>query len=207
MTEQNYQKFWNEKILNWEKIYSAQKSNSIISRKKTAFSLLAENINNLRVLEIGCGSGRLAFDLTQTKLKSYHGIDISEVAIKAAKNRFAPILQENRFTFQVNSLKEINPHSYDCIISLGLVDWLTSNELTELFRISEGIKFLHSFSSKRNTFQRFLHKLYVAVKYGIKENYWPRYYSDKQILSYLAKPQQASILNQKDSFGSFIYRL
>jgi len=207
MSEQTYKKFWNEKILIWEKIYSAHKSNSIIERKQIANSLLLSNINDLRVLEIGCGSGRLANDLQKSKLKSYHGIDISEVAIKAAISQFSRYPQENRFYFTVASIFEINPDNYDCIISLGLVDWLTSNELMHLFKISKDKKFLHSFSSTRNSFQRLMHKLYVAIKYGIKTNFWPKYYSDEYMLSHLQKSHKLTIYNQNKSFGSFIYSL
>lgn len=176
--------FWNKKILNWErKRYS---SNSPIKHRVNNALFIVDKILNQKttptILEIGCGSGIFAEKLMEKYPEiTYMGIDISEKAIACAKEK--KIAKTNFYTMSVEEipyfLKDKNIH-FDCVISLGLLDWLNDKERIIIKNIKSNY-FIHSFSAKYHLFS-ILHSLYVFFLYGYKNiSYIPKYDSDKNI--------------------------
>lgn len=180
--------FWNKKILKWERDkYSSKRffdfNASVKARKEFAAEFIKKYGVGLRVLEIGCGSGTLLQLIRDTKIKSYTGIDISSVAISEAKKRnFSTAFSTE---FQNKTLTEIEPQSFDLIISLGLIDWLTDSELKKLFQLSKQKIWLHSFSSASATISKNVHKLYVYIMYGRRNSaYVPKYWSAQDLIRF-----------------------
>jgi SAM-dependent methyltransferase len=176
--------FWNNKILQWEAAKYGRKlplidlNQNVKNRRSLAHKLLATQVAEKNVLEIGCGSGWMAEKVLQAGAQSYTGLDISPVAIQRAKQLY----QEKNCHFQaIAHLSELRNLAVapEICFSLGLTDWLNPEELDLLAEYSRDKFYLHSYSSARFSPLRFLHQSYVYLFYGHRAPlYQPRYYSD-----------------------------
>ncbi len=176
------QVFWEEKILNWEfsryeRPGSFGKNGSVAARLREAQRLLASVVRGKTVLELGCGSGRLAESLLTAGASAYVGCDLSYSAISVARDRLAAAGFAARSTFVVGSALELAETKADVGVSLGLLDWLEPAELTLLFSRLDCRYQLHSFSEFRaGSLEQLLHRAYVYLSYGRKTgSYRPRY--------------------------------
>jgi 2-polyprenyl-3-methyl-5-hydroxy-6-metoxy-1,4-benzoquinol methylase len=220
-------KFWEQKILKWEKgRYALEKekknplleiiadhlSHSLRFRMEMTMDLLRPHVSGKKVLELGCGSGLLAKAMINAGAESYVGIDITESAIQIAQQRTQLDGIGDQVQFQVGSVGSILFPQADIYLSLGLTDWLTDDQLLQLFQnIKSGANFLHSFSEKRFSFSQWLHRAYVQAAYGWRTgSYIPRYYSADELQQMVEKHIQSSLFvvrNPELSFGAFITSL
>src|SRR5207245_11269297 len=83
-----------------------------------------------------------------------------------------------RMQFQVSNVADLPSLSADLIVSLGLFDWLTDDEIAAVFRQSGKADFLHAIAERRPGIQQWLHRSYVQLAYGYRtDRYRPRYFS------------------------------
>jgi SAM-dependent methyltransferase len=144
--------------------------------------LLKPFLSNRHVAELGCGSGLLAQKLVDYGAASYRGIDIAESAIAHARRRHGA--GHARIRFEVGSVAEMAPLAADLVISLGLFDWLTDDEIAAVFRQSGKADFLHAIAERRPGIQQWLHRSYVQLAYGYRtDRYRPRYFTCDHIKS------------------------
>lgn len=167
--------FWNEKILGWEN--KRYQSGVILIRLQETVRLIQE-INkdkdkNFTILELGCGSGHLA-KMIQEEMPNvkYLGIDISDKAIEKACNEN---IKNSKFICgDVGNPINETFENIDCVISLGLLDWLNDYERDKIQAIKSKY-FIHAFSTKKSIVT-LLHRLFVLITYGYKKiSYLPRY--------------------------------
>tara|TARA_B100001964_G_C14094473_1_gene536335 strand:+ start:300 stop:971 length:672 start_codon:yes stop_codon:yes gene_type:complete len=220
----NKKQFWLNKIIGWEngrynikdvksnflEKFSDKFSSSLMYRQKIAINFLITKIKNKNIVELGCGSGLIANELMHLGAKSYIGIDFATNAIERAKKNTAPEYKEN-IHFYEKEILDIKDLKGDIIFSLGLIDWLTNEEISHLFKLCSGFKFIHSFSEKKLSPYLYLHKLYVYLSYGRKnKNYVPRYFSQNELISFNDFSIQEQIKFYTDKrlkFSKFIYNL
>lgn len=176
----NKVKFWDNKIINWEKKRYAAKG-SIYARKENTIKLL-ENLKNeqLIVIEFGCGSGIFAKEWVSDN-HQYIGFDFSSEAIKEAnKNKKSNMLFLNRDIQSAIAWLIKNNINPDLIISLGLMDWLNDEDRNKLINLKSKY-FMHSFSDKNNIIAK-LHNIFVYITYAFKtKGYKPRYDTEENI--------------------------
>jgi 2-polyprenyl-3-methyl-5-hydroxy-6-metoxy-1,4-benzoquinol methylase len=206
--------FWNKKILRWEAgryDWRGQNRNSILERiadrssislrhrQRLGVELISENIAGRHIVELGCGSGLLAMPLLEAGAATYHGMDISNVAIEAALARSAGYDQQERISFeiaQVSALPKLHPGAV--IISLGLLDWLNDDELANLVTQQGNRDYLHSISESRASLSQLLHRTYVQIAYGYRTGqYVPRYFKTEDI---------AGLFTQQNKRPAYVYR-
>lgn len=204
-------KFWNQKILSWErskyeikhKFYDVNRS--VKQRLLLATSVIHQMPEGTNLLELGCGSGQLWKNIRLLKL-NYKGVDFSKIAINTFKKR----IQTSKVASPVSLFCENcleNKHAANIVISLGLLDWLSYKEIKKLSGNYRNMWYLHSFSEKRFSLAQILHRLYVFMSYGYKtESYRPNYYKAQYLLN-LFGPQAKIYRDSKLSFGGFIYNL
>lgn len=213
--------FWENKIIGWEDIrYKRAEKNfnlfesvvnrtnkTLIFRLETAFKLLLPYIKNKKVVELGCGSGFLSNEFIKMGASSYTGYDISEAAIKRAKE-MSDNTYKSKINFFANTVTNLSTLDADYVFSLGLTDWLSDEELEHLFYITRNSHNLHSISENRFSISQILHKLYVYLSYGRKDqSYVPRYYKTKKIEDLVKKNSNKDTYvfrHKKLSFGTFI---
>ena len=185
--------FWETKILAWERGRYGSRNHaynllewiadrsSISLRFRVAITpkLLRPHLAGKRVVELGCGSGLMASKLTEYGAASYLGIDIAESAINAACARYG---EDPKIRFMASSVADMPRISADLVISLGLFDWLTDDEVSDVFRKSGTADFLHAIAEQRAGAQQWLHRSNVHLAYGYRTNsYRPRYFNCGQI--------------------------
>ena len=201
--------FWNKKILNWEqqRYKHGNWGSTIRYRKEIALETLKPFVKNMRILELGCGSGHTAQELINYGAKSYTGLDFSSVAINEASNNLKELISGNKIQYKEDSCKNLQNYEYDIVFSLGLLDWLDSEEIENLFNQSQNKKFLHSFSEDRNSLQQYFHKIFIYLTYNKKQRiYTPNYHSSEEINS-LSHNNTYFIRDSRLSFGTFFTNL
>lgn len=216
--------FWNDKILTWESERYEQQGppasfmerfakefGGVNERLEIAKRIMLPNVRGKRVVELGCGSGLLAESLIEAGAASVHGIDIAETAIKHAQERIKAKGISDKVSFAAGEVGHQQRFDADFVFSLGLLDWLTWEEVENIFRASNGGDFLHSFSENQKSIWVPIHKIYVYIKYARKnKNYVIRYDDAEELRRLAAKhtDKKLSIYrNKRMRFGAFITTL
>lgn len=208
--------FWDRKIMDWDNArysmpFRSMMMGSVNNRMHIAFHLLKQFTRDKIVVEAGCGTARLMPLLLKSGAKKYIGIDFSACAIEAARER----ANEQGLSAKVDLICEdiinLKMIKTDLFFSLGLLDWLTDNEIYLLLNNIETKYYLHSFSEKKMNVQQLTHRLYVYLKYGYKNHkYVPHYYLRGHVSSVFSRcgwETPEYFTNSKMSFSCFAHNL
>jgi SAM-dependent methyltransferase len=176
--------FWNAKILNWEasryfctRGLSKTRLNSVKKRLDLTSQILSQHAKGKSLLELGCGSGVLLSSLDRQDFTSWSGIDISPTAISKAQQRLKGLASFTQGDVTTCSLPQA-----DCVIALGLLDWLSLSEIQDLASRLNSTHFLFSFSERKFSIVRMLHQIYTFFSYGIWNSFYvPKYWTEKEI--------------------------
>ncbi len=214
--------FWEEKILTWEEgRYEPRKSKgslmeriadassrSLRYRIKVSVDLLKEHVKGKSVFEVGCGSGLVAQKFIDYGATKYVGIDIAETAIDIANKRKADQGWSDRISFHVGTVRDMKPVVEDIVFSLGVLDWLTDEELAILFERQGRADYLHAIAEQRMSLSQYAHRAYVHIAYGHRTGaYRPRYFTAADIARGIAKHKPGAhyaFRNPQLSFGALI---
>ncbi len=162
---------------------------------------------NLRILELGSGSGLLFDKISHIPFKSYTAVDVSENDIK----KFEASLKEEQkkrvrlICSSIQNLNKADLGDYDVVISAGLIDWLDFSELQKVAQISKDKLFMHSFSEKVTTsIPQIIHRLYQRFSIMRKgTNVRSRYHSKEEILKIFKNSSTQEIKVTSYPRGSF----
>lgn len=215
--------FWNKKILTWEaERYEAAAPDSLMERLAKRYGGLTRRMENAqrilaaaapgkRIVEFGCGSGVIAEELIEAGAASYHGIDIADVAIEQAQARVKAKALDDKISFATGDENTLSKVEADIIFSLGVLDWLTVDQVKQVLRASQDGDFLHSFSERQASLWVIIHKVYCYAKYAHEtKNYAIRYDTEDEIRSF-AEPFTDRTLHflrdRKMRFGVFVTTL
>jgi 2-polyprenyl-3-methyl-5-hydroxy-6-metoxy-1,4-benzoquinol methylase len=124
-----------------------------------------ENIEGRKILEIGCGEGNIS-EIINKYCSSGIGIDLSKTAIKRAKRE-----KISKFTFKVDDLFNYNYNSYDSLIALEVIYYLTKKEREKFFK---------KFSETQN-------KILIFSTPIIGENHHRNYFTEPEIIEICRK--------------------
>jgi len=83
---------------------------------------------NIKILDIGCGTGLSGFELKKIGFKSIDGLDLSEEMLKIAKQKK---IYQSLFNFDLNNPTDFND-KYDAIIAAGVISPTHANPNTIL---------------------------------------------------------------------------
>lgn len=177
--------YWDKKIIDWEDSTRTAEGVSFIerlgarfrgplgARSRIAFEALDPFVHGKTVLELGCGSGYFAMELfDRCKLAHLTGIDLSSRAIERAAVLAKEPGVEKHCTFLEGDAASTAGYETDITIGLGLLDYLSPEELTKLFTEMKSPHFLFSFAERRPMLMRYIHILYMRSQRCPKHFYY-----------------------------------
>jgi len=174
--------YWENSILDWEDIsYGTAEAKPVSLVERVAHYFrgpvrhrpvvaleIVKGVKPARVLELGCGSGRLAFNLVkEAGVGHVTGVDISAPAIKFANERAKSLGMTDKLTFLASSVGDLDiaaQRPFDFVLGMGLTPYLREDELTRLFQSIQGASFLFDVHPKGVSFQNFSHAVYRSIK-------------------------------------------
>lgn len=150
--------FWEETIKDWDaNRHGANKkampllyrlthtpSAAVRFRKHVVLEHLKEHVKGKRVIELGCGTGRISQQIIECGAISYLGYDIADNAVAMAQQSIENSSTDGRIRFQQSDIGELPPLDADFIFSMGLFPWLKDEQINHLFAISGKADFLHT---------------------------------------------------------------
>lgn len=215
--------FWEGKILGWERgrydtvttggfleRLADRASDSLRFRLQSAGEQLAPFVEGKRVLDLGCGSGRLADAVLAAGAAHYRGIDIAEAAIAEARTRTATY--GDKVAFHQGVVSDLPELDADIVVSLGLLDWLTDDELDAMWAATAGADFVHAIAERRAEPAQWIHRAYVWMAYGHRTgSYVPRYYDAKAMAAQIRRHQPGAQVrawrHRRLTFGAYLTTL
>ncbi|MAF95439.1 MAG: hypothetical protein CMM60_06765 [Rhodospirillaceae bacterium] len=220
----DYQQFWEKKIIQWELDRYGEITNStsierianrvsisLRFRIEYAEILLKPYLRGMKIIELGCGSGRLAEKLIDNGAKSYIGIDFATNAVEKANSRIERKGLNKKVRFVSSDVIQLSEFDGDIVFSLGLFDWLTPQQIGQIFKSTGSTHHMHSFSEKRVSVSQWIHRVYVHLSYGRHNNgYVPQYYRANYITCIAKKHLNFPLKIIRDrrlSFGAFVTTL
>jgi cyclopropane fatty-acyl-phospholipid synthase-like methyltransferase len=178
-------RYWKEHVLSWEagayykdrrtrpsfwdRISAIFRGRAMYVRMDAALQLVSPHLAGLNVLDIGCGSGRFAFELLAAGAERVVGIDVSPAAIEAADARRRQSPSADRLEFRVMdvTLPDVRLPPVDLITALGVIEYFDARELAALLGSFNSRYFLIDFPDsegrKRDRLTWYLRQVYLRV--------------------------------------------
>lgn len=171
----------NAVFLNDKLPYSAQDLRN--EKEKEIMCSFLEN-KKYRILEIGCGLGRWAENLSDKYIEKYDGIDFCSNFINLAKEKFKDYSNINFYQMSVSAIDfSILDKNYDLIIICGISMYINDVELIKLYKdinsllnknsklyIQESVSIINQRLTLKNFYSDELNSYYNAI-YRTPEEY------------------------------------
>jgi cyclopropane fatty-acyl-phospholipid synthase-like methyltransferase len=138
-------------------------------RMEEALKLVSPHVQGLRVLDLGCASGRFAFELVAAGAEHGVGVDVSSEVIAAAEAQRAQHSAADRLEFTV--LDVTHPGAtlpeVDLVTALGVIEYFDATALSDLLGKLDTryilLEFPDSEQRRRNRLQWYLRQAYLRV--------------------------------------------
>ncbi len=118
----------------WERVAALLRGNGMYVRMEAARRMAAPHVRDLTVLDLGCASGRFAFELAEAGARKVIGMDVSPEAIAAANRRREQSPYADRLEFRVADLTDpaLELPKVDLITALGVLEYFDAAGLEAL---------------------------------------------------------------------------
>ena len=177
MSDAGAKEFWESRIERWDDyrhdnkltvkglpcLFTRNPQNSLEFRYKVLKEHLAQYVKGKRVVEFGCGTGRLAAETINLGAAFYEGYDIAENAINRAREREKNISLKDKMIFHRADVIDIDAVKADFVFSTGFIPCLSDQALDHLFKISNDIDFFHISIEPKPGLHEIFHNLYRHI--------------------------------------------
>jgi cyclopropane fatty-acyl-phospholipid synthase-like methyltransferase len=115
----------------WDRLSSVFRGDAMYVRMKNALDLVKPHLKDAKVLDVGCASGRFAFQMLQNGAAKVYGTDISAVAVEMGKKRGAELGLQNKLEFSVTDVVQPNTPlpQVDLVTALGVIEYFDEKDM------------------------------------------------------------------------------
>jgi SAM-dependent methyltransferase len=152
----------------WDRLSTLFRGDAMYVRMNAALGLLEPHLAGKTVLDIGCASGRFAFQLLEAGAARVHGVDISPAAIQIANGHSAHAGLADRLAFSVADVVHPGvplPRS-DLVTALGVIEYFDPETMSAFLGNLQAPYFFLDFPdiSRRREFPTWaLRQVYICV--------------------------------------------
>lgn len=115
----------------WDRLSTTFRGDAMYVRMKTALELIQPHLGGKIVLDVGCASGRFAFQMIQAGAQKVYGSDISIEAVEQARARSIELGMRDKLDFSVMDV--IHPEhplpQADIVTALGVIEYFNSDDM------------------------------------------------------------------------------
>ena len=115
----------------WDKLSTIFRGDAMYVRMQTALELIKPHIKEKTILDVGCASGRFAFQMLEAGAKKVFGTDISTDAIDFANKRAKELNLQSQLEFSILDVVQPNtplPQS-DLVTALGVIEYFHADDM------------------------------------------------------------------------------
>jgi len=116
----------------WDRFSTIFRGDAMYVRMNTALELIQPHIAGKTVLDVGCASGRFAFQMIKAGAQKVCGTDISNEALELAAKRGAELGMQDQLDF--SPLDVVQPNTplpeVDIVTALGVIEYFDAKDMT-----------------------------------------------------------------------------
>lgn len=152
----------------WDRLSSVFRGQAMYVRMQAALGLLKPYLPGKIVMDVGCGSGRFAFQMIESGAAKVIGVDISTEAIALANEQRVRLGLNEKLQFQIEDLiypKAALP-SVDIVTALGVIEYFDPTTMAAFLGNLKTKYFLFDFPdlNRRKEFPTWiLRQVYIRV--------------------------------------------
>jgi cyclopropane fatty-acyl-phospholipid synthase-like methyltransferase len=115
----------------WDRLSTIFRGDAMYVRMNTALELLKPHIKDKTVLDVGCASGRFAFQMIEAGAQKVYGTDISTEAVAFAKKRAKELNLQNQLEFSTADVVQTNTPlpQVDFVTALGVIEYFDAKDM------------------------------------------------------------------------------
>lgn len=131
----------------WDGMSTLFRGQGMYVRMDAALRMITPFVKDQVVLDIGCASGRFAFQLMKTGARKVIGVDVSSEAIDAADQKRLASPYADRMEFKTMDLTQpdVQLPQVDLVSALGVIEYFNAAELDSLMGRMKAKYFLFDF--------------------------------------------------------------
>lgn len=116
----------------WDRLSTIFRGDAMYVRMNTALELVKPHIPGMTVLDVGCASGRFAFQMIEAGAQKVYGTDISAEALELARKRSADLGMADKTEF--SAMDVVQPNSplpkVDLATALGVIEYFDARDMS-----------------------------------------------------------------------------
>jgi cyclopropane fatty-acyl-phospholipid synthase-like methyltransferase len=119
----------------WDRLSALFRGDAMYVRMNAALDLVKPHIAGKTVLDVGCASGRFAFQMIRSGAAKVYGTDISHAALEVANARGAELgMQDKLEFFPSDVVQPGNPlPQVDLVAALGVIEYFDAEAMSAFF--------------------------------------------------------------------------
>jgi SAM-dependent methyltransferase len=131
----------------WDRMSTLFRGQGMYVRMDAALNMVKPFIKGMSVLDIGCASGRFAFQLMEAGAQKVIGVDVSSEAIESANQKRLASPYAEHMEFKTVDLTQPNAElpQADLVTALGVIEYFDAAELDSLMSHMKTKYFLFDF--------------------------------------------------------------
>lgn len=115
----------------WDRLSTIFRGDAMYVRMNTALELIQPHIAGKTVLDVGCASGRFAFQMIKAGAQKVYGTDISNEALELATRRGTELGMQDKLDF--STLDVVQPNTplpqVDIVTALGVIEYFDAKDM------------------------------------------------------------------------------